>query len=255
MQNQPAIIHGLAIATLAMIASQPASASLSISSSVGGAPAGPIEENFDSLLPGTTATTTLPSGVTISFGGNAQAVSGSSYGLYAAPYLSGSNGSGFGPSGSSQLNGTDTTTYVSAGYNGSVSLRFPSLETYVGILWGSVDGYNTLSFYNGSTLVGVLTGNDVIASPNGDQGLNGTVYVNVSATGDSVFDQVVATSGGNAFEFDDIAFMGPVVQTLNQDPDPIPEPVSIGLLGASLFALGFIRRSRQRLSIPYGQGC
>jgi hypothetical protein len=231
------------MAALVMVASQPARASLAISTSVGGAPGGTIKENFDSLLPGTTATTTLPSGITIAFDGNAEAVSGSSSGRYAAPYLSGSNGFGFGPSGSTQMNGPDTSTYVSVGDDGSVSLRFPSPETYVGILWGSVDGYNVLSFYNGSTLVGALTGSDVIASPNGDQGINGTVYVNVSATGDSVFDRVVATSGGNAFEFDDVAFMGSVVQTLNHDPDPIPEPISFGLLATGLLALGFIRRN------------
>ena len=242
MKTSLGIIHGLAIFALAVSASQSADAGLSISSAVGGAPAGTVEENFDSLQSDTTGTTTLPSRITISYDGDAQAVSGSSYGHYAAPYLSGSNGVGFGPNGSAQARGPDATTYVSVSDNGFVTLRFPSLETYVGILWGSVDGYNTLSFYNGSTLVGALTGNDVTPSPNGDQGINGTVYLNVSATDDSRFDRIIATSDGSAFEFDDVAFMGTIVQTLKQDPDPIPEPVSFGLLGTGLLALGFIRR-------------
>ena len=89
---------------------------------------------------------------------------------------------------------------------GSVTLQFPTLETYLGILWGSVDGYNSLSFYDGATLIGTVTGSDVMASPRGDQGANGTAYVNITATGGSAFDRVVATSGGNAFEFDDVAF-------------------------------------------------
>lgn len=243
MRRSSAIVCNLAIALTAICFSQPLEAALLVSSGIGRAPTGTITENFDSLLPGTTAATTLPSGVAISFDGNAQAVSGSIPGLYAAPYLSGSNGLGFGPSSSTQSSGPDVTTYLSAGSSGSVALRFPGLETYAGILWGSVDGYNTLSFYNGATLVGALTGSDVTASPNGNQGVNGTVYVNVSATGDSAFDRVVATSGGNAFEFDDVAFMDPVIQTLNQDPDPIPEPLSFGLLGSGLLALAFIRRN------------
>jgi hypothetical protein len=235
------VSHRLAIFAVAVAASQTADAGLLINSSVGGAPAGTVEENFNSLHSGTTATMTLPSGITISYDGDAQGVSGSSYGNYAAPYLSGSNGVGFGPSGSAQSSGSDATTYVSVGNNGFVTLRFPSLETYVGILWGSVDGYNTLSFYNGSTLVGALTGNDVTASPSGDRGR--TVYLNVSATGDSEFDRIIATSDGSAFEFDDVAFMGPVVQMLRQDPNPIPQPVSFGLLGIGLLTLGFIRQN------------
>ena len=82
----------------------------------------------------------------------------------------------------------------------------PDPETYLGILWGLVDGYNSLSFYNGAALIGTVTGSDVMASPGGDQGANGTAYVNINATGGSAFDRVVVTSGGNSFEFDDVAF-------------------------------------------------
>jgi PEP-CTERM motif len=241
MKTSLGIIHGLAIFAFAVSASQSAEAGLSISSAVGGAPAGTVEENFDSLLSGTTATTTLPSGITISYDGDAQAVSGSSYGHYAAPYLSGSSGVGFGPSGSSQSSGPDATTYVSISYNGFVTLRFPGLETYVGILWGSVDGYNSLSFYNGATLIGTVTGSDVMASPSGDQGANGTAYVNINATGGSAFDRVVATSGGNAFEFDDVAF-NETIPALALAADPISEPTSLGLFGIGLWGLAFVRR-------------
>jgi hypothetical protein len=221
-------------------APQPSSASLVISGVVGGSPTGVIEESFDSLVPGDDAPTTLPSGITIVLGGDAGPVSGSVPDIYAAPYLSGGNGLGFGPSGSTQSNGADGTTYMTAGQDGSVTLQFPTLETYLGILWGSVDGYNSLSFYNGATLIGTFTGSDVLASPNGDQGVSGTAYVNISATGGSAFDRVVATSGLNAFEFDDVSF-NLTVSTFAAD-DPVPEPVGVALFGTGLLALGFVRR-------------
>ena len=176
--------------------SQTSQAALLVSGSVGGAPTGVTTENFDALTPGNTTTTLLPSGITVSFQPNAQPVSGSSSGLYAAPYLSGGNGMGFGPGNTNQANGVDVTPYLTTGSTGAVggataTLQLPGLERDLGIL-GLVDGYNTLSFYNGATLVGSITGSNVTASPNGDQGVNGTLYVNITATLGSEFDRVVA---------------------------------------------------------------
>jgi hypothetical protein len=217
-----------------------AHAGLLVSGSVGGAPSGVTKENFDTLAPGNTSTTILPSGITVAFQPDAQPTSGTISGLYAAPFLSGSNGFGFGPLGGNQPDGADATPYLTTGSTGafggaSVTLTLPGLERYLGLLWGSVDAYNTLSFYNGATLVGVVTGSDVTGSPNGDQGVNGTLYVNINADASSAFDRVVATSGQYAFEFDNVAF----------NPMPIPEPASLALLGAGLAGLGMVRRRRR----------
>jgi hypothetical protein len=218
---------------------QPSSASLMINGVVGGSSTGAIQESFDSLVPGDGTPTTLPSGLTLSYDGDAGPVSGSVPNIDAAPFLSGGNGLGFGPSGTTQANGVNGTTYITAGWDSSVTLQFPALETYLGILWGSVDGYNSLSFYNGATLIGTVTGSDVLAGPNGDQGVNGTAYVNISATGGSAFDRAVATSGLNAFEFDDVSFN---VTISAFAADPIPESTSLGLFGIGLLGLGFVRR-------------
>jgi hypothetical protein len=205
-----------------------ARAGITINASVGGAPTGVNYVNFDGLPLGGAGG--ISNGVTVSFTGDGQAVQGSQSGVYAAPFLSNGNGTLFGD----PNNGPDTTTYLATGI-GSVTLTLPGQETYVGLLWGSVDNYNSLSLYNGATLVGTVTGTDVTSNANGDQGEFGTYYVNITST--QSFNSVVATSTSYAFEFDNVAF----------GTSAVPEPSSlilslIGGMGALTFKL--MRRKR-----------
>lgn len=227
------VIFSLATAIAAVA---PAHAALVYSGSVGGAPVGTLRENFDGLALGTGGGIT-PSGITVSFGGTGQAVQGAVANRYARPFLSGNNGAGFGPGGSVQPNGADATTYLSSGSTAAnpgsfVELLLPTARTYFGLLWGSIDSYNTLSFFDGATRVGSLTGTDVVAGPNGNQGVNGTLYVNINST--LPFDRVVATRPTYAFEFDNIAY----------DERPVPAPATLALLGLGFAGVAAARRKR-----------
>jgi hypothetical protein len=174
-------------------------AALTLLSLVGGIPVGAdTYVNFDNLPLGNTGGTS--NGVGVSFTPDGQTVQGSSSGLYAAPFLSNSNGVLFGDS---TVSGADATPYLTTG-TGSVVLSFPGEEMYMGVLWGSVDTYNTLTFLDGSTVVGSITGANVTAMANGDQGASGTFYVNINS--DLAFNKVIATSSQYAFEFDNVAF-------------------------------------------------
>ncbi len=198
--------------------------------SVGGAPTGVVHQTFDSLTPGNTADATIGI-VTVKFtGGSSQPVQGALGGQYAAPYLSNGNGAGFG----GQPDGADTTTYLSTGI-GSVELDFSQNLTYLGLLWGSIDNYNTIAFYDGSTLLGSFTGNQILAGANGDQGVNGTLYMNFNS--DTQFNRVVFSSTQYAFEFDNVAY--------NETRVPAPEPISLSLFGAGLAGVGALRRRRK----------
>jgi len=211
-----------------------AHAALSVSSSVGGAPTVPgvARWNLDSFgdVPAVVSAVTLV--------GTAGFVTGSKSGEYAAPYLSGSNGIGFGPGGTNQGGGVDTTQYLTSGSTvaatGSrVEIAFNTGLQYLGLLWGSVDTYNTLAFFLGDTSVGSLTGSDVIGLANGNQGVNGTVYANINST--LKFDRIVFTSAGYAFEFDNLAFSETPI-------NPVPIPAAAWLLVSGLLGLFGISR-------------
>ena len=217
---------------------------LNVSSSVGGAPTGVYYVNFDNLSLGTAGGSS--GNINVLLTPNAQVVNGSASGQYAAPYISNSNGSLFGDP---TINGVDTTNYITSGSTGAtagaaVTLSFPNLELYMGLLWGSVDTYNTLSFYTGGaggTLIGTVTGSDVTATANGNQGANGTYYVNITSS--TAFDTVVATSSQYAFEFDNVSY-SPTIPP--GGPGQTPLPAAVWLFGSVLAGSSLIMRGRRR---------
>ena len=131
-------------------------------------------------------------GATFSASGNAGVVNGSSS-VTAAPFV--------GPSPGHQ----DTTNYLSIGGNGTETITFATAKNAFGLYWGSLNSYNTITFYDGTTLVNSYTGADISPLfPNGNQGSfasNGYVEF----TGLHSFNKVVLGSTSNAFEIDNIS--------------------------------------------------
>jgi len=229
----PRAAKGLSIGALAgmlaLCCAPSAEATPVVTASVGGgAPAGAILDNLDSLPLGASGGTTT-TGIVVSFGDTGQAVQGSDVDVYAAPYVSGSNDVGFG----SQTSGPDSSTYASAGGTdlSFAELVFPIQVREVGLLWGSIDTYNTLELLEDGSVVGTITGSQAAAAAgvpaSGDQGIDGTAYVTV--TNSTPFNGVEALSSQYAFEFDNIAY--------SSDPVHIPEPSSLPML---LMGLGLI---------------
>jgi hypothetical protein len=211
--------------TLALSAG--AQAAIIVDSSVGGAPTGVTYVDFNLLPLGNAGGTS--GGLTVLYSGTGQTVLGTQSGFYAAPVLSNNNGAVFG----SAANGPDSTRYLSTGI-GTVTLLLPGDMQYFGLLWGSVDNYNSLEFWDGAVMVGNLTGTDVWAGANGNQGANGTFYVNVNST--LAFDRVVAKSTQYAFEFDNVSY---------NPASTVPEPATLAIFGTLVAGLALVRRRRE----------
>ena len=232
------LLAGAVLVTGMGLMATTASATAVLVGSVGGVPSNADHyESFDSLTLGS-AGGLMPSGVTVSFSADGKAVQGAESGKYAAPFVSGGNGAKFGGQG----DGVDTTTYLSSGIS-SATLSFSEDQRYLGLLWGSVDDYNTLTFFNGSAQVAMFTGTNVGNSAgtgncvNGNQGMLGTCYVNINFLTGS-FDRVVATSSSYAFEFDNVAF--------NKTPLRVPEPATWSMFGLGLLLVGSAYRLKGR---------
>jgi fibronectin-binding autotransporter adhesin len=158
-------------------------------------------ESFDSLSAGSISNNGFGHGsffssdldATFTASGDAGVVHGSS-GVSAAPFMGPVPGQ------------ADTANYLSIGANGAETIFFASEQNDFGLYWGSVDSFNTINFYNGTTLVASYSGADVAPLlSNGNQGSfasNGYVeFLDLSP-----FNKVVlATGGSNAFEIDNVS--------------------------------------------------
>ncbi len=106
---------------------------------------------------------------------------------------------------------------------------------YFGLYWGSMDDYNWLTFYNGSTAIATITGSDVIKAGTqlGDQMSSGSNrYVNFLL--DQTYDRIEFGTDNYAFESDNHSFASVAV----------PEPSMFTLAAAALAAMFFMRRRR-----------
>jgi hypothetical protein len=137
----------------------------------------------------------------------------------------------------------DTTTYGAGepvGLGGSATFQvLPGFQiNSLSFDLGSLDFYNTLSFYSGNTLLKAFLGSDLTALPDGDQDSNLTNrrYYFTFGGADSV-NRVVFASTSPAFEFDNIA--AALVSA-------VPEPATWTMMILGFGFVGFMMRGNRR---------
>jgi hypothetical protein len=139
----------------------------------------------------------------------------------------------------------DTTTYASIATSATpqtATLTISNPTNYIGLYWGSIDGYNSMTITDstGSHIID-STRFPILNPANGDRGLNGSAYVNIFDYGDAIT-SVSFTSGQKAFEFDNLT----IAQLRGSLTGGVPEPSTWAMLILGFCGVGFIAYRQKR---------
>ena len=126
----------------------------------------------------------------------------------------------------------DTTQFASVG-----TLTAPATSTlllsggsynYVGLYWGSIDGYNSLTITDasGDHVVDAANYASVLTPPTGNQGAGGSLYINIFS--DSAITKLTFFSSQAAFEFDNLTVAA------------VPEASTWAMMILGFLGLGFL---------------
>lgn len=125
--------------------------------------------------------------------------------------------------------GEEGNHFIGISGGNSLTFSFAAPATYFGLLWGTVDDFNTITFYDGADMIASFTGSDLLDPPDATS----AIYANFFADG-GTFTSVTLTSSADSFEFDNVR----VAAT--------PLPAALGLFGSAIVGMGALGLRRRR---------
>ena len=131
----------------------------------------------------------------------------------------------------------DATKYLSVYTGGLATLTAPGTIKSMSFYWGSMDEYNKITFKGANGFSQSFDGDDLNSPANGNQiaaSTNRRYYFTMDPN--DKINQVLFSSSGNSFEFDNIA--------VNDPPSEVPEPLTMSLFASGLAGAAFLRRRR-----------
>jgi len=145
---------------------------------------------------------------------------------------------------SSIISADDNTKYLAVSILGDekgtspVTIAFANPLDYFGLYWGTPSPNNTISFFNGNTLLQSFTGDAIV----GNVTTNAAVYTNFFAEPGEFFNKVVLSDSSIAFESDNHAYkVAP--------SESVPEPLTSLTAFASVVAGVLMKRQHQRKGV------
>jgi hypothetical protein len=206
---------------------------------------GIFNETFDDGQGGC-AVNSAAQGIAVS--GNYWLTKGLSAGLAAPP----ANDTTCYAAGPASLSSVASENSVTIDWSNFLATNLPGRKiNYLGLYWGSIDGYNDITFYSKGAAINIasingaalnktkLNGSDILqfGGNSGDQANpNTNRYVNLFFGEDEQFDKLVFTSSSYAFEIDNL-----VIKVADVDKQ-VSAPGTFALFGFVIAALGWSRR-------------
>jgi len=137
--------------------------------------------------------------------------------------------------------GEDWLTVPNPISHGSAMFTLGAKYNYFGLFWGSLDTYNSINFFDDSTLLASFSGSTFVPPLQADGGQgdwDSNRFINFMMTDGMTYNSVELVSNGFAFESDNHAY-GNVVLS------PVPVPAAVWLFGTALIGLiGFGKRRK-----------
>jgi len=130
----------------------------------------------------------------------------------------------------------DATKYLSVLTGGLATLTRPAPSKSLSFLLGSMDEYNKITFQGANGFTKSFDGDDLNSPPTATSRRLRPIAVLFHFRSQRQDQQVLFSSSGNSFEFDNIA--------VNDPPSDVPEPLTLSLFASGLAGAAFLRRRR-----------